>query len=347
MNITFLISTLESSGGTQRILCHLCNLLCEKYKITILVNYGQNSFFYLDERINTINIAFKSKNFLYKNWQIYKILKKTNSKYYINLDSNSIILNGFILPKHTKLILWEHFSLKDNYKKLLFKLSRHYAVLRSKKIVLLSKNEINAWKKYNTKSIKKIKLIYNPLPFDYSIIEQSNKYHLKRFLAIGNDIQVKGFDILIKAWKKNKKDWKLRIVGLSEQKIEELRKYCSIHKVENIELYGKCDDISIHYKQSSVFVLPSRKEATPLVLIESQSFGLPAIIFDHLTSALELINESAITVKFNENSESLEKAINTIIDNEKLYNYFYKQTLINSKKFKSEIFLQNWTDLLK
>ena len=58
--------------------------------------------------------------------------------FYINLDSNSILFNGFILPRKTKLILWEHFSLGTNFNKLIFKVSRFYAVLKCFKIIVLN-----------------------------------------------------------------------------------------------------------------------------------------------------------------------------------------------------------------
>lgn len=346
MNIAFLIANLENSGGTQRILCFLCNLLVENFKISIIVHHGEKTFFNLDSRIKIINLS-KKKGILTKNYAIYKTLKKEKIKYYINLDSNSIILNGFILPNHTNLILWEHFSITNNYKKWLFTISRHYAVIRCKKLVFISKHEVSEWKKYNPFSKKKSNLIYNPLTINAKKIDTSNRSHLKTFLAIGNDIYIKGFDILIDAWSLQKSDWKLRIVGLSYEQINILQKLITKKNLNNIELYEKSNNINEYYQQASAFLLTSRKEATPLVLVESQAYGLPAIVFDHLPGVLELINESAIIVDFEKKEKGFCDAINKLTKNILLYEKMHHSALENAKRFSDEIFKQKWLNILK
>ena len=50
-NITFLINNLSSSGGTQRVLTSLANLLVEKYNITILVFDNKKPFFRIKSEI--------------------------------------------------------------------------------------------------------------------------------------------------------------------------------------------------------------------------------------------------------------------------------------------------------
>lgn len=54
MKIAFLIHNLSNSGGTQRMLCTLCNLLVDKFSIIILVNQGGKSFYNLDARVKSL-----------------------------------------------------------------------------------------------------------------------------------------------------------------------------------------------------------------------------------------------------------------------------------------------------
>src|SRR5690606_41182606 len=111
-----------------------------------------------------------------------------------------------------------------------------------------------------------------------------------------------GFDILLEAWALQKNhDWSLQIVGLSDSDIDILNQIICEKKLSNIQLFGRISNIEQFYKNAAVFLLPSRKEATPLVLIESQAYGLPAIVFDHLPGVLELLNESGIIVDFEKN----------------------------------------------
>ncbi|TCB80445.1 glycosyltransferase [Acinetobacter sp. ANC 4173] len=343
-NLAFLINNLSNSGGTQRILCILCNLSVDKYNITILVNESGKSFYKLDQRVNVISLSEVWGGILGKNLKIYKIFNEKKIDFYINLDSNSILFNGFILPKKTKLILWEHFSLIGNFNKILFKISRHYAVLKCFKIVVLSQNEMNLWSNYNKLSKNKLFLIYNPLTIDSNLIVSNLSQ--KKFLAIGNDISVKGFDILLEAWALFKNDdWTLQIVGLSDGDIDKLSQIIYGKKLNNIQMFGRIANIEKFYQNATVFLLPSRKEVTPLVLIESQAFGLPAIVFDHLPGVLELLNESGIVVHFEHKEMGFSAAMNKIANNPEYLKLLSEAALINSIRFNTENFKNSWMEI--
>lgn len=348
MNIAFLISSLSLSGGTQRILSCLCNLLIYNYNIYIIVNDDHEPFFDLDSRIKIVNIPKSNSKFniLNNNLYIYRILKDNNIVYYINLDANSIAFTSMFLPRRTKLVLWEHFALSTNFKKLHFIFSRHYAAIRCSSLVLISNSEMENWHHYNFLSKSKSKLIYNPLCINSSDLDKLNKYHKQYLLAIGNDIHIKGFDILLKAWKFLNTDKILRIIGLDIESINKLKINIQHNNLKNIELYGKEKNIEKFYESSSLFLLPSRKEATPLVLIESQAFGIPAIVFNNLPGVLELVDDSAITVEYDESGKSFKEAIENVIGDEVLYNTLHLNAIKNSLRFTKTKFKEEWMKLL-
>lgn len=344
MKIAFLIHNLSNSGGTQRMLCTLCNLLVNQFNITILVHQDDESFYSLDNRINILDLSKTKGGILKKNIKIYKFFKENNISFYINLDSNSILFNGCFLPRNTKLILWEHFSLENNYNKFIFKLSRFYAVLRCFKIIVLSKYELYSWEKYSKFSAKKLSLIYNPLTVHAASV--STNFAAKKFLAIGNNITVKGFDILLEAWAlQENNDWSLQILGLSDSDIAILNHIIYEKKLLNIELFGRISNIEQFYQNATVFLLPSRREATPLVLIESQAYGLPAIVFDHLPGVLELLNESGIIVDFEKKGVGFAAAINMIIKNPDYLKLLSRAAIINSSRFNTANFKNAWVEI--
>ena len=344
MNITFLIGNLSNSGGTQRMLTLLCNELIDNFEITILVHKDGESFFPLDKKIQ---IEVLKGNLIQKNIQIYKSLKKNKSNYYVNLDSNSVLFNGFFLPSFTKLIVWEHFSIVNNYNKWHFKLSRKYAVKRAYKFVLLSDFEVLKWNEIYKLPINKCVRIYNPVTVELENDKEISKYQNKTFLSIGNKIDVKGFDLLLNAWKQINSDWILNIVGLSTNDINALKQKIEEKQIQNVLVFPKTNDIKEFYKKASVFVLSSRKEATPLVLLESQSFGLPAIVFNHLPSVMELLDNSALIADFNTPVDSLKEKIEQIIGDEELYNELSDNAYKNATKFSIDSFKNNWLKLLK
>ncbi|MEG1591927.1 glycosyltransferase [Chryseobacterium sp.] len=344
MHITFLISNLSNSGGTQRILTLLCNEMVKVFPITILIHNTGKPFFHLSDEVNVIPLK---GNIFTRNIQIYKILKNTNSRYYVNLDTNSILLNGFFLPSNTKLIVWEHYSLLNNFSKKLYVISRFYASLIAYKFVLLSDFEKELWQKKYNLSTSKSNVIYNPVTIAGNDIDRTNKYSNKKFIAIGNDIEVKGFDLLLKAWKiANISEWKLVIAGLDSDQLEQLVKdveNCNVHNVTILPRQKRIQDI---YKNSSVLVLSSRKEATPLTITESQAFGIPAIVSNHLPGVLEQISNSALIAIHDDDYVNNLSRLLMQITNEELYNRLHLNCLSNAERFNIQHFSQQWLKLI-
>lgn len=342
--ISFYINTLGASGGTQNMLSLLANILVKKHRIIIFTTTQVSSFYELD---TDIEIIYFKKSLLSTNWFIRQEALKHKIDYFINLDVNTVVLQTLFLPSNTKLILWEHFSIVSNYKKWLFTLSRKYAVKRAAKFVVLSDFEAKKWKELYQLPESKTVRIYNPITVEENLIDKTDKYHFKTFLAIGNKIEVKGFDLLLEAWKSIKTDWNLKIVGLSEEEINKMQSLIIKNNLNNVAVYPKTKDIQQYYKTASAFVLSSRKEATPLVLIESQSYGIPIIAFDHLESVKEILNDSGIMADFSNPINSLIKKINAITLDKNLYNEYHLKSLENAKLFSLDSFKEKWMNVLK
>lgn len=345
IHLNFLISNLSNSGGTQRMLNLLCNELIHQCSIVVFVHQSEKSFFSLDERVK---IEVLKGNLMQKNIQIFKSLKRSKSNYYINLDSNSVVFNGVFLPSFTKLIIWEHYSLLNNFEKLFFKISRIYACLFAYKFVLLSNAEVKLWQKKYRLSTNKTNVIYNPITVNEQNVDQTNKYSKKTFIAVGNDIEVKGFDLLLKAWKTASiKDWKLVVVGLENEQINQLNEDVKSYELDNVVVLPRQKNIENLYKNSSVLVLSSRKEATPLTLIESQAFGIPAIVSNHLPGVLEIVNNSALIAEYGNNFVDNLAQLMVSITNEDTYTNLHQNSLINSERFSGEHFVKQWIKLLR
>lgn len=123
--------------------------------------------------------------------------------------------------------------------------------------------------------------IYNPLTLKPGPRSDGQQ---KRFLAVGRfSPKHKGFDLLIQAFalfaKKNQA-WQLDIVGDGAEK-ELLTKMIINNKLENrIKLHPFTNEIQKFYSSASIYVLSSRWEGMPLVLVEAMSHGLPIIASD-------------------------------------------------------------------
>ena len=106
----------------------------------------------------------------------------------------------------------------------------------------------------------------------------------------------KGFDLLIEAFHifaEENKDWTLDIVG---EGVEEpmYRKLIKDYQLEEqIAIHPFTNHIQKFYSEAQVYILSSRWEGMPLVLMEAMSHGLP-IISSNLPICEEIMGDFAI-----------------------------------------------------
>lgn len=217
--------------------------------------------------------------------QIYfqnKKIKQFSLKYDVIINNNYFLFDPKNFEK-TKTIQIMHGNF-IYYSKDLLKELQYFDTL-----VILSNKQINEWRKYH----KNIQVMPNFIPF---ISEKTSNHKQKNILSIGrmtsND--EKGFLRLIEIWnliQKNKKykDWTLTIVGEGDLKntIEEKIKENNLENSIILKSFTK--EIEKEYLNASIYVMASRWEGFPMVLLEASSYALPIIAFDINTGPSELI----------------------------------------------------------
>ena len=187
---------------------------------------------------------------------------------------------------NTKLIGWLHNSYEalfgdNSHYYIGAKRRRHYIYQFRKldNVVVLCQDDSNRFQKYDKLFTPTV--IYNPLTLKPGNKSQGNS---KRFLTIGRFTPLhKGIDLLIEAFhifaQKNH-DWQLDIVGGGEQK-ETFLKIINRYQLEDrITIHPFTNKIQDFYSNAQVYVLSSRWEGMPLVLVEAMSHGLPIITSD-------------------------------------------------------------------
>jgi glycosyltransferase involved in cell wall biosynthesis len=149
-------------------------------------------------------------------------------------------------------------------------------------------------------------VIYNPLTI---VPGQRCDVNSKTFLSVGRmSPRHKGFDILIKAFAlfaKQNKEWKLNIVGDGPERENLQKLIMENHLSDRVTIYPFTKNIQKYYSSSNVYVLSSRWEGFPLVLMEAISHGLPIIASDIPVCKEFLDNTTFCTLFQSENIESL------------------------------------------
>lgn len=96
----------------------------------------------------------------------------------------------------------------------------------------------------------------------------------KTLLSIGFDHEVKGTDLLLKAFKMIKKEHpeaKLLMVGDGRERYDD---------IEGVEAYGYQDEVAKYYKQANLYVQPSKGDGFGVVVAEAMRAGVPPIVTD-------------------------------------------------------------------
>lgn len=188
--------------------------------------------------------------------------------------------------------------------------------------------------RYPFTSISEKDLLQNPVSDEEKqmIREKLGMQEKWIILAVGQFIQRKGFDILIKAFKGVDRNFGLYIVGgkVPEEYISLTEGRDNIHFVE----FMQSKVLKEYYMAADVFAHPTREDIWGLVINEAMANGLPVVTTDRCIAGLEMvmngINGYIVSV---ENVEKLRQALNECIINRDV---FCKNVLITAKKYTTE-----------
>ncbi len=144
----------------------------------------------------------------------------------------------------------------------------------------------------------------------------------KTVMAAGRLTYQKGFDMLIDAWIKihqNYPDWKLIIYGDGDLRDVLQQKIDRNNLSNNIKLFGNVLSLSNYFDKADFFVLSSRYEGLPMVILEAMANRLPCIAFDCQCGPSDIITNKVdgILVEAG-NVDQLSNEIINLIEDENL-----------------------------
>jgi glycosyltransferase involved in cell wall biosynthesis len=123
-----------------------------------------------------------------------------------------------------------------------------------------------------------------PPVFSYSseYLEKWGIKNEKYILSVGRISPEKGFDILLKAFSSIHTDFKLVIAGGAETEKNYYERLIDLSDRNRVIFTGYVYGEPLYqlYTHAELFVLPSRSEGFPLVLLEAMSYHLPLIVSD-------------------------------------------------------------------
>lgn len=370
MKILYNIAGTCRSGGMERVLANKANWLVQNgYEVVIVTTDQRNEppFFPLDDKIicYDLGIGYEDNNgksfinkLVYYPIKQYKhrkrleaLLHKIKPDITISMMCNDVSFLPSI-KDGSKKILEIHFS---KFKRLqyarrgLWRIADIYRNLQEEKLVrqfdrfvVLTEEDRGYWG-----DLCNMQVIPNARTYTF---EKPATLTNKVVMAVGRYDYQKGFDRLIDAWAivcSKFVDWKLEIIGDGNLRSDMLKQIASKGLNEQIILKRiPANEMKEAYMNASIFVLSSRYEGLPMVLLEAQAAGLPIVSFACKCGPKDVVKDGIDGYLVEEGDvNALASRLISLMDDEITRKKMGSVAFSSSDKYAEERIMTQWTDL--
>ena len=249
-----------------------------------------------------------------------------------------------------KLVGWQHnsydayFNTKNRYYWHQDRISKSL-ICKLDEYIVLNEYDQELFKKHMN---IKVKYIYNPKSFDTDLPSDLSHHN---FIAAGRFAYAKGYDLLIKAYKKycglTENSWPLVIIGAGEEESNYKRIIHDLQLDDKISVLAYTNDIQSSFRTASCLLLSSRWEGMPMIVLEAMEMGVPTISFD-IQAIKPLIKDDwngLVVEKYD--LDAYAKAMYIISTYEELRNRYANNSRIKAKEFSIDSISQIWENELK
>ena len=349
--------SIDRVDGGLKVAVNLSNELSKYYEIHLLsmINTEQN-FFSLKNEICYRNLSSKklsmSKNFFQavQKLRTYLIENKIDIVLGVGISMNGVGIASTLGLK-TKFVSCDHTNSIVDIDTKVKKIQRFIAAkFASKIITLTNQDRLNYIKKYKMNA-DKVDYIYNWM----DSLESVEKYNInsQKIITIGRFDKQKGYDYLAKVAVNvlaKYKDWEWDIYGSGNEEIKQnlLTELAKGGVLSQVHLKGNVKGTDNIYPDHAIYVMTSRYEGLPLVLLEAKQYGLPIVSFNCPTGPAEIVldKENGYLVDDYDINYMSEK-IFTLIENENLRAQFAEKSMKDTEKFSKKKIIKQWEDLIE
>ena len=334
-----------NQGGAERVITTLCNELDRSKFCPKLVLFKKEGYYLNHLKSDVEIIELNISRIRYSIFKIIPLIKKLKPEIvFTGWGEISAFLSPLIpFFSKTKFITREtnvvskHVTRKEILFFYRFYTNFHQIIAQSDD---MKKDLIENFKINPSKIIK----INNPVDFEMikelkdEIIEQDYNKSYKKIVSIGNLSQRKGFDLLLNVFQYLKNEpIKLTIFGDGRDKAELLQQKSDL-QLENVSFFGKVNNPFPFVKQADLFILSSRYEGFPNVLLEAGACGTYSLVNNCPGGINEIIQEGINGEIYDINdAEGFANKIKEILDKsydeeniiESIESRFSKKVIIN------------------
>ena len=327
---------------------------------------GRKNYYKLDDRITVYDMGINYSNELSILGKIFNVIPK-RIKHFRRLRALLYTIKADIVVSTFGNEIFFLYKIKDGSKKIAeVHFCKDYRMKRGRvglwKLIdyIRTKQEERLVKKYDSfitlthEDIKNwgdtgnIHTIPNALP---EIPDEVSTLQVKKLLVVGRLNYQKGIDRLLDIWKDVScayPEWNLHIYGSGEM-YNQLKKQIRQYNLEETTyIHHPMSNISKAYLESSCYLMTSRYEGLPMVLLEAMSYGLPVISYACPCGPKDLITDGVNGYLVDDgDSEIFKEKLIEIINNESRRKELGKQARLSILNYREIVIMQKWENLFK
>ncbi len=364
MRLTLIIQSLNP-GGAERVMATMANYWAPKgWEITFLTfDDGLNSpFFELDPKIKHYPLAIANdsgnlleglKHNIKRLWVLRKAVKKTKPDAVISfIDRTNVRTLASTLGLSFPIVVSERIDPSKNDIGRVWSLFRRLLYPFASRLVVQTSGALSFFSRSMQKKSRIIPnpVIVPPIAGERKLNRNAASSAPKTLIAMGRLTEQKGFDILLRAFARvspRHPEWNLVIWGEGEQRspLEKLKNDLGLQ--DKVALPGVTHSAYAEMVKADLFVLSSRFEGFPMVLVESMVCGLPVISFDCPSGPKDIIqNEVDGLLIPSENLEKLAEAMDKLMGDEVQREKFSQRAPEVKERFGLDKVMGMWESLL-
>lgn len=357
MKVCFFSGDITRAGGTERVCVSIAASLASLgHEVSILsvTQAAERPFYPIPDEVSRHALcgSFPTPGLAWipVYYKLCLFMKRMKLDVLVDVDGVLDILS--LSAAHrvgTALISWEHFDFDHQFGSGYRKLAGSFARKADAIVTLTDGGRIAIEQRLRPKG----QTVCIPNPYIGSDRERHLDFEKENLiLSVGRLCPQKGFDMLVDCAAivlDKQKNWKWVVVGNGAER-GSLEDKARAQGLDNRLLFlRETEAIEEWYKIASLFVMTSRYEGLPMVLLEALAFGLPVVAFDVPTGPRELLEgrkHAVLIPPFN--IDDMAEAICKVIESEEHKSEDYEglppEYSINSITAKWEALLRNVSD---
>lgn len=358
-HIVFACSYLHVPGGYEKAVITTANLFSRNgWQVTLLIlDQCLETYFEIDKKVILVqadlDFGITSKgNMLSRKLRFRKHLSALN-KIVKSLAPDFLICTEYHFAtaavlcgagKFTRIFSWEHHHYGAQIRNMFWEMLFKFAYRKLDAVVCLNPDEKDYYQTINKNTVVIPNFIDTP--------EAGTQVNHKPFdlISVTRFNRIKGIDLLMSTARllfslKPGIRWKL--IGYGEQE-EELLEFIRTEGLDEQLIYQPAvkQDLIEDYRSARLFVMTSRNECFPLVLLEAMSHGLPCVSFDCNTGPRHIIQPGYNGILTEPaQPEELAKSILQILNQPELQQHMSARALMSAAAFSPDTIYKKWEAL--